>query len=225
MSSAANAVPVVTIDGPTASGKGTVAEAVAARLGFHLLDSGALYRLVALQMIERSVAPDDVAALAGIAARMRPHFRAGRIELDGRDVTDALRAEAAGRGASQIAVHAALRAALLQMQRDFRRAPGLVADGRDMGTVVFPDAALKVFLTATAEARAQRRYNQLIEKGNAANIATLLADLRERDRRDAERAVAPLKPASDAYQLDSSALTADEVVALILDRYRKSCVE
>jgi cytidylate kinase len=155
---------------------------------------------------------------------MRPVFLAGRIALDGRDVTDALRAEAAGRVASQIAVHAPLRAALLQMQRDFRRAPGLVADGRDMGTVVFPDAALKVFLTASAEARAQRRYNQLIEKGNAANMATLLQDLRERDRRDAERSVAPLKPASDAYQLDTSAITADEVVALILDWYRKSSV-
>ncbi len=214
-------VPVIAIDGPTASGKGTVAQRVAAAVGFHYLDSGALYRLVALLALERGVAADDAAALAQLAATMRPRFVDGRIELDGRDVTDAIRTEEVGAMASRIAVHAPLRAALLDLQRSFRRPPGLVADGRDMGTVVFPDARLKVYLTANVEARADRRYKQLIEKGIAANIATLSADLRARDERDCRRSAAPLKPAKDAYRLDSTALAVDEVVARILDWYRK----
>jgi cytidylate kinase len=214
-------VPVIAIDGPTASGKGTVAQRVAKALGFHYLDSGALYRLVALLALERGIAADDAAQLAQLAARLRPRFADGRIELDGRDVTDAIRTEAVSAMASRIAVHAPLRAALLELQKSFRRPPGLVADGRDMGTVVFPDAQLKVYLTASVEARAARRHKQLMEKGIPANIATLSADLRARDERDTRRLTAPLVPAKDAYQLDSSALTIDEVVARILDWYRK----
>lgn len=214
-----SSVPVIAIDGPTASGKGTVAQRVAAALGFHYLDSGALYRLVALLALERGVAADDAGQLAQLAATMRPHFAGDRIGLAGRDVTDAIRTEEVSAMASRIAVHAPLRAALLELQKSFRRPPGLVADGRDMGTVVFPDAQLKVYLTASVEARAERRYKQLIEKGIPANIAALSADLRARDERDSRRSAAPLKPAEDAYQLDSSALAIDEVVAQILDWY------
>lgn len=214
-------VPVIAIDGPTASGKGTVAQRVAAALGFHYLDSGALYRLVALLALERGVAADDAQRLARLAATLRPRFAADRIELAGRDVTDAIRTEEVSAMASRIAVHAPLRAALLELQKSFRRPPGLVADGRDMGTVVFPDARLKVYLTASVDARAERRHKQLIEKGIPANIAALSADLRARDERDSKRTAAPLKPAEDAYQLDSSALSIDEVVARILDWYRK----
>ncbi|MEW5880213.1 MAG: (d)CMP kinase [Pseudomonadota bacterium] len=216
-----SSVPVIAIDGPTASGKGTVAQRVAAALGFHYLDSGALYRLVALLALERRVGADDADRLAQLAATMRPGFAGGRIELDGRDVTDAIRTEEVSAMASRIAVHAPLRAALLETQRSFRQPPGLVADGRDMGTVVFPDARLKVYLTASVEERARRRYKQLIEKGIPANIATLSQELRARDERDSKRSASPLKPAEDAHQLDSSALSIDEVVAQILDWYRK----
>jgi cytidylate kinase len=216
-----SSVPVIAIDGPTASGKGTVAQRVAAALGFHYLDSGALYRLVALLALERGIAADDADRLAQLAATMRPRFAGGRIELDGRDVTDAIRTEEVSAMASRIAVHAPVRAALLETQRSFRQPPGLVADGRDMGTVVFPDARLKVYLTASVEERARRRYKQLIEKGIPANIATLSQELRARDERDSKRSASPLKPAEDAYQLDSSALSIDEVVARILDWYRK----
>lgn len=216
-----SSVPVIAIDGPTASGKGTVAQRVAAALGFHYLDSGALYRLVALQALESGLSADDADRLARLAATMRPHFAGGRIELAGVDVTDAIRTEEVSAMASRIAVHAPLRAALLELQKSFRRPPGLVADGRDMGTVVFPDARLKVYLTASVAARAERRYKQLIEKGIAANIAALSADLRARDERDCTRSTAPLKPAQDAYQLDTSRLAIDEVVAQILDWYRR----
>lgn len=216
---ASNPVPVIAIDGPTASGKGTVAQRVAAVLGFHYLDSGALYRLVALQALRSGTAPDDAPALAAIAAGLRPHFT-DRIALDGEDVTDAIRQEEVGVMASKIAVHPALRAALLELQHRCRQAPGLVADGRDMGTVVFPDAATKVFLTASVEARAQRRHKQLSEKGISANLAALLQDLRERDARDANRAAAPLKPAEDARRLDSSSLTIDEVVDRVVRWHR-----
>ena len=208
-------IPVIAIDGPTASGKGTVAQRVAAALGFHYLDSGALYRLVALVALRQGVAADQVERLTDIARTLAPRF-SDRIVLDGEDVTDAIRAEAVGNLASKIAVHPPLRAALLDLQKGFRRAPGLVADGRDMGTVVFPDAQLKVFLTASVEARAERRRKQLSEKGFPANIAALLQDLRERDARDSQRAAAPLKPAEDAYQLDSSGLSIDEVVDQIV---------
>ena len=214
-------VPVIAIDGPTASGKGTIAERVARALGFHYLDSGALYRLVAWRAMQRNVDAADAAALVRLAASMDPIFADGRIELDGLDVTDAIRREEVSRSASLVAVHPGVRQALLELQRARRRAPGLVADGRDMGTVVFPDATLKVYLTASVEARAERRYKQLIEKGFPANIATLSQELRARDARDAGRTASPLKPAEDAYQLDSSGLTIEEVVALVLDWYAK----
>jgi cytidylate kinase len=217
---AAETVPVIAIDGPTASGKGTVAARVAAALGFHYLDSGALYRLVALRALEEGLVDPDEDGLALLAAQMRPRFKGNRIELDGRDVTDAIRTEEVSRTASRVAVHAPVRAALSHLQLGFRQAPGLVADGRDMGTVVFPAADLKVFLTASLEARAERRYKQLIEKGFAANMRDLLADLRARDERDSNRAASPLRAAEDAYQLDSSTLSVDEVVAQILAWYR-----
>jgi len=215
-----DAVPVVTIDGPTASGKGTVAARVAAALGYHYLDSGALYRLVALRALESGTADSDAPGLARLAGQMRPRFLDGRVELDGRDVTKSIRTEEVSRAASRVAVHAPVRAALTDLQLGFRRPPGLVADGRDMGTVVFPSARLKIFLTASLEARADRRYKQLIEKGLAANMRDLLADLRARDERDSNRAASPLRPAEDAYRLDSSTLSVDEVVAQILAWYR-----
>jgi cytidylate kinase len=205
-------VPVIAIDGPSASGKGTIASRVAATLGFHYLESGALYRLVALAGGDRP----EVAA-----ATMEVEFANQKILLFKQDVTEDLRSEAIGDRASEIARLPAVRAALLERQKGFRRAPGLVADGRDMGTVVFPDATLKVFLTASVEVRAQRRYKQLIDKGNHANLAALSRTLGERDQRDADRKVAPLKPAADAVSLDSSGLTIDEVVDWVLNRYRK----
>lgn len=211
-----NPVPVIAIDGPTASGKGTVAQRVAAALGWHYLDSGALYRLVALRALQAGVDAGDAAALAGLAGRLQPRFAAGRISLDGRDVTEDIRREDVGAMASRIAVHPPLRAALLELQKSFRRPPGLVADGRDMGTVVFPDAGLKVFLTASVEARAERRHKQLSEKGFPSNIAILLQDLRARDERDSSRLAAPLRPAEDARQLDSSHLSIEQVVSQIL---------
>ena len=210
-------VPLITIDGPTASGKGTIAARVAASLGFHLLDSGALYRLTALAAMQQGVSFDDEQALARVARALEVQFTdEPRISLRGVDVTEALRAEAVGNAASRIAVLHEVRAALVQRQRDFWQLPGLVADGRDMGTVIFPEAQLKVYLTASVEARAQRRYKQLIEKGFSATMESLSADLRDRDARDMNRLEAPLRPAQDAYQLDSSDLSIDEVVAQVL---------
>lgn len=204
--------PVIAIDGPSASGKGTVASLVAAALGFHYLESGALYRLVA------HVGGTDPAR---DAAQLDVAFRDGRIFLSGQDVTDPIHAEAVGNRASEVAKMPEVRAALLERQRAFRRAPGLVADGRDMGTVVFPDASLKVFLTASVGVRARRRHKQLIDKGIHANLATLSRELEERDARDAARAVAPLRPAEDAVLLDSTALSIDEVVDKVLMLFRK----
>jgi cytidylate kinase len=211
--------PVIAIDGPTASGKGTIAQRVADSLGFHYLDSGALYRLVAWRVLQSRTAPDDAGAVERLAATMNPHFEGGRISLDGIDVTDAIRGEDVSAVASRIAVHPGVRRSLLELQRSRRRPPGLVADGRDMGTVVFPDACLKVYLTASVAARSERRYKQLIEKGFPANMLDLSQELRARDQRDSERAAAPLKPAEDAYQLDSSELTIDEVVNQVLRWY------
>lgn len=213
-------VPLIAIDGPTASGKGTVAQRVAQVLGWAYLDSGALYRLCALAALRAGVDLDDEAGLAALAAALPARFVDGRIELDGHDVTEAIRDEAVGNAASRIAVLPALRASLLGLQRSFRRPPGLVADGRDMGTVVFPDATLKVFLTATAESRAERRHKQLIEKGFSANLADLLRDLQQRDERDANRAVAPLRPAEGAVVIDSTHLDIDQTVAQVLRAYR-----
>jgi 3-phosphoshikimate 1-carboxyvinyltransferase len=212
-------IPVITIDGPTASGKGTLAVEVAARLGYGLLDSGSLYRVTALVALRQGLLehdPLDEAAIAARAASLPLSFEPGRILLAGEDVTDALRAETVGLAASQVSALAAVRGALHQLQLSFRRVPGLVADGRDMGTVVFPDAALKVFLTASAAHRAQRRHKQLISKGISTNIASLRADLEARDLRDSTRAVAPLKPAEGARLLDNSNLTIDESVQQVL---------
>jgi len=213
-------VPVITIDGPTASGKGTLAAAVAQALGWHLLDSGALYRAAGLAADAKGVDPDDEAAVAALAARLDLRFgqgpKAGRTWLRGQDVTDALRAERTGLLASRVAALPAVRQALHGLQLSFRRAPGLVADGRDMGTVVFPQATMKVFLTASAAQRAERRHKQLISKGIPASIADLRADLEARDARDTQRAVAPLKPAEDALLLDNSHLTVEASVAQVL---------
>jgi len=204
-------IPVITVDGPTASGKGTVAQRVAEALQFHYLDSGSLYRLVALQSLEQGVEGEAAAELARLGATLDPRFVGGRVLLDGRDVTDAIRAEPVGVRASQIAVLAPLRAALLDLQKGFRRSPGLVADGRDMGTVVFPKAPLKIFLDASAEERAQRRYKQLKDKDLGVSLRALLESIRERDQRDRSRAVSPLKPADDAVVIDSSSLSIDGV--------------
>lgn len=210
-------IPVLTIDGPTASGKGTVASRVADALGFALLDSGALYRLTALSALEAELALDDANAIAALARALPVQFAADQILLAGRPVQDAIRQEAIGNAASKIAALPAVRAALVELQHSFRKTPGLVADGRDMGTVIFPDATLKVFLTASVQARAERRYKQLIDKGFPANMLALLQDLKERDARDTERAAAPLKPAEGAHLLDTSDLTIEQSVAQVLD--------
>lgn len=207
---------VVTIDGPTASGKGTVAHKVADALGYHLLDSGALYRLVALASERAGVDLADVQALADVAAKLDVKFGPDRVWLSGEEVSLAIRAEAVGNRASALAVHQPVRDALTQLQRNFRKLPGLVADGRDMGTVIFPDAPLKVFLTASVEARARRRYKQLIDKGISASIEDLLRDLEARDLRDRSRAAAPLRPAEDARLLDTSDMTVEQAVAQVL---------
>jgi cytidylate kinase len=218
-------VPVITIDGPVASGKGTVASQLAKVLGWHYLDSGALYRLSALASLNAGLSIDDSSlserALAIVAAQMNIAFRDGTIYLEGLDVTDAVRAEAVGEVASRIATLPAVRAALLEVQRGFRQAPGLVADGRDMGTVVFPDAQLKVFLTASAHSRALRRTKQLIEKGFSANFDSLFAELLRRDERDMHRAIAPLTPAQGAFLLDSTELSIEQTVQAMLEAYEK----
>lgn len=214
-------IPVIAVDGPAASGKGTIAAAVAHALGFHYLDSGALYRLVALQALRTGTGFDETEPLANLATHLDAAFVAGKILLDGDDVTADIRSERVSTGASEVAVHGPVRAALIGRQRGFRRAPGLVADGRDMGTVVFPDAPLKVFLTATAEERARRRYKQLIAKGISVTMDGLLRDIRERDARDAGRAAAPLRPAADAVLLDTTELTIDEVVARVLSLWHE----
>ncbi|RKP59248.1 (d)CMP kinase [Pararobbsia silviterrae] len=214
-------VPVITIDGPTASGKGTVAQQVADALGFHYLDSGALYRLTALASLKIGIDENDVDTLVELAQDIHIVFREGCVRLDGEDVSLDIRAESVGNRASAIAVHGALRQALIARQRAFRVPPGLVADGRDMGTVIFPDASLKVFLTASVEARADRRYKQLIEKGFSAKLDDLSRDLRARDDRDSQRAAAPLKPADDALTLDTSNLDVDQTVQTVVGWFRE----
>ncbi len=221
---AENDIPVICVDGPTASGKGTLASAVAQRLGYHLLDSGALYRATALAARDAGVSLDDEPALARIAAALPVSFQEDRVFLDGKDVTDELRQETTGGMASQVSRHPGVRTALHGLQLSFRRLPGLVADGRDMGTVIFPGAPLKVFLTASVEQRAQRRYKQLISKGFTANIDGLLQDLRERDARDTTRAHAPLKPAGDALLLDNSHLGIEQSVQQVLDWWQDRTV-
>lgn len=209
-------IPVITIDGPTASGKGTVAARVADRLGYHLLDSGALYRLTALSAMRAGVALDDEQAVARLAQELPARFSNGDIFLGGEEVGELIRAEDVGNNASKIAAFPGVRQALYALQLGFRKAPGLVADGRDMGTVIFPNARLKVFLTASVEARAERRYKQLIGKGISANMEGLLADLQARDERDTHRTVAPLVAAEGAYILDTSDMTVDEAVEQVL---------
>jgi CMP/dCMP kinase len=211
--------PVIAIDGPSASGKGTIAKRVAQALGFNYLESGALYRLVALLALRQGL--DDEGAIADAAEHMAVAFQGDEIFLEDQEVSFHIRHEEVGNRASEVARMPAVRRALLARQRAFREPPGLVADGRDMGTIVFPDAALKIFLTASPEVRAQRRYKQLIEKGIAANLGALSRDLAERDARDASRAVAPLVPAPDSQVLDSSALSVEAVVDRILRLWRQ----
>jgi 3-phosphoshikimate 1-carboxyvinyltransferase len=209
-------IPVIAIDGPTASGKGTLAAHVAARLGWHQLDSGLLYRATALAALRRGIPGDAEPQLAGVASQLQLRFDGERVLLDGADVSTDLRMEAVGAMASRIAALPLVRSALNALQLSFRQLPGLVADGRDMGTVIFPGAALKVFLTAGAATRAERRYKQLISKGISANIDALRADLEARDERDRNRQVAPLKPAEDALQLDNSGLSVEQSVDQVL---------
>ncbi|MBI1888044.1 MAG: bifunctional 3-phosphoshikimate 1-carboxyvinyltransferase/cytidylate kinase [Nitrosomonadales bacterium] len=214
------AVPVIAIDGPSASGKGTVAQRVAEVLGYHFLDSGALYRLLGLAAVQRGIALDAEARLADLAGQIDIRFEGADIWLDGAWVGDELRGESCAAAASKVAALPKVRAALLARQRAFRRAPGLVADGRDMGSVVFPDAVLKIFLTASAEARAERRYKQLMEKGIGANITALLLDIRVRDERDTQRSASPLQQAHGASLLDTTALNIEQAVQEILTRYQ-----
>ncbi len=219
--------PVLAIDGPGGSGKGTISQLLAARLAWHYLDSGALYRAVGLAAREKGVRLDDAPALARLARAVDIRFepqsdgRPAQVWLEALDVSDVLRTEETGRLASEVAVLAAVREALLDKQRDFRRPPGLVADGRDMGTTVFPEAILKVFLTASPEVRAERRYKQLKEKGLDVTLLGLLGEIRERDARDAARQASPLKPASDAVILDTSSLSIAEVVETIFRRLQQ----
>jgi len=212
--------PVIAVDGPAASGKGTIAQGVARALGFHYLDSGSLYRLAALRALQAGIPLEDGPRLAQAAAGMTTAFVGERIELDRVDVTTAIRSPAISAAASQVAVFPEVRRTLLARQRAFRRPPGLVADGRDMGTVVFPDALLKVYVTASAEERARRRYKQLIEKGNPGTIAGLLREIRERDARDSARAAAPLRTAADAIVLDTTDMSIDASIAFVVQRFR-----
>jgi cytidylate kinase len=217
--------PVIAIDGPSASGKGTVARKVADALSFNFLDSGSLYRLVALAALERDIALANVEELAELAFNLDVAFQDDSISLDGRDVTNAIREERVSGAASKVAAIGAVRQALLERQRAFRQPPGLVADGRDMGSVVFPDATLKIYLTADPAERARRRHKQLIEKGLGASMAGLLQEIQDRDARDTGRASAPLQKCADAVELDTTGLTVDEAVARILALYSERAPE
>ena len=216
-----NFPPVIAIDGPTASGKGTVAMRVAEHLGFHYLDSGALYRLVALASEHVNISENESKKIGELASKMRVQFKGTSIYLDGKDVTEAIREEKIGIRASQIAIYPEVRDALLTLQRSFREEPGLVADGRDMASRIFTDAVLKIYLTASVEARAERRYKQLIAKGISARMNVLLQDLQERDARDLTRATAPLKRVEGAHLLDTSNLSVDQAVEHVLNWYQE----
>jgi cytidylate kinase len=216
---AQNTIPVIAVDGPSASGKGTVAQLVAEKLGFGYLDSGALYRVVAFAAKQNNIDWGDAKAVAACARKLDIQFKNEQVYLNGTDISEQIRTEEMGKGASQVAVHAQLRAALVDLQHNFRQAPGLVADGRDMGTVIFPDAELKVFLTASTETRAERRYKQLLGKGLPANYENILLDLQERDARDKGRASAPLVMAADAILLETDNLTISEAVNTVLQNF------
>ena len=219
-------IPVITIDGPSGSGKGTIAQAVATELGFHLLDSGALYRLTGYAATQKGVSLDDAGAVAKLAESLNINFVAGEEGVvplfEGQDVSAEIRTEECGAAASQVAALQLVRAALLTRQRQFRQAPGLVADGRDMGTVIFPSAELKIFLTASAQERAQRRYKQLKDKGLGVTLRRLSLEIAARDERDAKRAVAPLKPATDAVEIDSTGMSVAEVQTQVLRLARQA---
>lgn len=214
--------PVIAIDGPSASGKGSVAERVANYFGFHYLDSGAIYRLLAYAADQQKVAWSDPERLAEIASQMQIKFEHGEAYLNGEQVSAHIRTERMGKGASEVAVHPAVRTALLQTQRNFRQAPGLVGDGRDIGSVIFPDAGLKIFLTAAVETRAKRRYDQLIQRGESADYAMILADLQQRDLRDSQRAVAPLRQLPDAILLDTTDKNIEQAVNIIIEAFKKA---
>lgn len=223
MAPSQNSIPMIAVDGPSGSGKGTLSKRLAKRFGWQLLDSGAIYRVLALAAIHHEIALDDEEALAALAAHLDVAFEAREdsevvsVMLEGEDVSSSIRTEECGAAASKVAPFPAVREALLRRQRGFRTSPGLVADGRDMGTVVFPDAPVKVFLTASAEERAQRRVSQLQNHGQSVNIAQILADIKARDDRDMNRSVAPLRPAEDALVLDSTELSLDEVEAKVVE--------
>jgi cytidylate kinase len=219
---AAGAPPVIAIDGPSASGKGTVAQGVAGALGFHYLNSGSLYRTVALAALEAGANLDDESTLSEITLNLRAEFNGDRVTLGGRNVSEMIVAEAVSVAASRIASIPGVRRALLARQRGFRQPPGLVADGRDMGSVVFPDAVLKIFLTASLEARAQRRYKQLMDKGMDATMAALLQDIRERDQRDTMRATAPLQKSANAILIDTTDISAADAIAQVLALFREA---
>ena len=217
----ASAIPVIAIDGPSASGKGTVAQLVAEKLGFHYLDSGALYRIVALAAQQNNIAWHDGAALGALANTLEISFKNGEVLLNANNITQAVRSEEISRGASEVAVHPQVRSALLALQHSFRQAPGLVGDGRDMASVVFTDAALKIFLTASVEVRAERRYNQLINKGLSANLQQILYDLQQRDLRDSVRSASPLTQTTDALLLDTTNRNIEEATQFVLNAYEK----
>ncbi|MCB1859652.1 MAG: (d)CMP kinase [Gammaproteobacteria bacterium] len=211
-------VRVITIDGPSGSGKGTIAKLVAKQLGWHCLDSGALYRLLGLAVERAGVRDTELGRLVEIAQTMQVQFREDAVYLNGDEVSQAIRSERAGNAASRVAAVPQVREALLQWQREYAQEPGLVADGRDMGTVVFPSAGVKIYLTASPEERARRRYKQLKQKGLDANLAALANEIKERDERDTQRSVAPLMPAADAWQVESTALSIPEVLKMVLER-------
>tara|TARA_R110002073_G_scaffold106112_2_gene239705 strand:+ start:1452 stop:2126 length:675 start_codon:yes stop_codon:yes gene_type:complete len=219
-----NDIPVIAIDGPSASGKGTIAQLVAKKLGFHYLDSGALYRLVALKAMQCDADFSDIKFLANIARQLDVVFADEKIRLENKDVSDSIRMEQCGIKASQLASYPQVREALIARQHAFRQPPGLVTDGRDMGSVIFPDAVLKIFLTASAEVRAKRRYKQLMEKGINANMHVLLQDIQDRDARDSGRSIAPLQQGADARLLDTSSLSIIRTSAEVLAWYNERCI-
>ncbi len=215
-------IPIITIDGPSGSGKGTIGQLLAERLGWHFLDSGALYRVVAAAARSRGITSDQIPRLVGLAENLDLSFDQGRVWLEGRDVSDEIRTEECGNAASKVAAVPEVRRALLEWQRAYARVPGLIADGRDMGSVVFPEARVKIFLTASAEERARRRYNQLKEKGIDVSLASLTSEIEERDRRDRTRSVSPLKAPAAALEVDSTAYSIDEVLEKVLLKVREA---